>query len=85
MNSRARERMLQLLADQVTEGLDAEHVHELNRLLAMDLDCDAHAYERAAAAADIAMAPAIGDLMPAELRDRLLMDAGRFFGGEAIA
>lgn len=78
MNSCAGERMLQLLADQATEGLDTAAARELSRIREDHSYGDADALERAAAVADLAMSPPVGETMPKALRDRILIDASRF-------
>jgi len=76
--SQNEDRLLQLLADRATEGLDSRAVEELNDLLRSHSSYHAVDLEPAAAAIDIAMTPPPPDPMPAGLRDRVLIEAGRF-------
>lgn len=81
MNSNSaqiNERMLQLLADRATEGLDMGAARELDDLLSSHAHYDESYFEPAAAAIDLAMMPRVPEAMPDKLRDRILTDAGRF-------
>ncbi|MCB9850216.1 MAG: anti-sigma factor [Phycisphaerales bacterium] len=73
------DRLLQLLADRATEGLDFESGAELTRLLVEYPQFDATHFEAAAAAVDLAMSSPPVEPLPRFLRDRVLMDAGRAF------
>ncbi|MCG8409038.1 MAG: anti-sigma factor [Phycisphaerales bacterium] len=75
----AEERLLQLLADRATEGLDTEAVKELDDLLASHAHYDEFHLDSAAAAVDLAMSPPVDAAMPGPLRDRIVTDAERFF------
>lgn len=70
----SRERLLDLLCAQATEGLDAASASELQRLLAEHPDVDAQEFEIAAAAATLAIIDSEGvpAAMPREARDRLV-------------
>jgi hypothetical protein len=70
MASAERKRLDELLLARATEGLDAAEEQELARLLTMERDVDAGAYERAAAAVCLAVLGGRGEL-PAALRARL--------------
>jgi len=74
------ERMQQLLADRATEGLDMGSASELDPWLWSHPNQDVDGFERAAAAINIATLPPITDSLPSTLRDRILCDAGLFFG-----
>lgn len=76
--ARNDEQMLQWLADRATQGLDALDAAEVNDPSAADFSGDAHAFEKAAAAVDLALFPTHAEPLPAGLRDRLLTDAGAF-------
>ena len=78
--ARSEERMLQLLADRATEGLDMFEARELNDWLPSHPDCDEYAFDRAAAAIDLATLPPIIESLPGAIRDRILCDAGLFLG-----
>ncbi|TVQ32376.1 MAG: anti-sigma factor [Phycisphaeraceae bacterium] len=74
-----RDRMLDLLADQVTEGLDAAERKQLDALLATEGEADLEALERTAAELSLALGEPPSqqaDAMPAEVRERL-SKAGR--------
>lgn len=68
------ERLLELLADQATQGLSPDERAEIDRLLKEFEDIDPGSFDRAAAILDQALAPH-GDALPASLRDRLEADA----------
>ena len=72
------ERMLELLADHATRGLDSKTAMELGKLLSLHPDYDASYFEPAAAAIDLAMMPPSSEPLPDGLRDRILSDAVRF-------
>jgi hypothetical protein len=74
------ERLQQLLADRATEGLDAAEASELDLCLASHPNQDEEDFERAAAAISLATLPVVSDSLPSALRDRILFEAGRFFG-----
>lgn len=73
------ERVLELLADRATQGLSAAEQRELEALLARIPGTDDDALDLAAAAADLAMAPA-NLPVPASLRAKLSADAERWIG-----
>ena len=75
-----QERMQQLLADRATEGLDAAEASELDLCLAAHPNQDEEDFERAAAAINLATLPLMADSLPSALRDRIIFEAGRFFG-----
>ena len=74
------ERILQLLADRATEGLDMAAAGELDHWLASHPNQDEDGFERAAAAINLATLPPITESLPRVLRDRILCDAGMFLG-----
>lgn len=74
------DRMQQLLSDRATEGLDAAEASELDLCLASHPAQDEDDFERAAAAINLATLPPVSDSLPSALRDRILFEAGRFFG-----
>jgi hypothetical protein len=78
------DRLLQLLCDRATEGLDHRTAEELNNLLGMYPQYGAAHLEPAAAAIDMAMTPAVTEPLPGILRDRVLIEAGRFLGRQRI-
>lgn len=71
-------KLMQLLADRATEGLDPFSTRELDELIARRPHYESFALERAAAAIDLAMPPACVEALPRSLRDRVLTDAGRY-------
>jgi len=74
------DRMLQLLADRATEGLEWTETAALDEWLAMNPDIDGDAFDRAAAAVALTRAPVGDEVLPPSLRDKLLADAQSFFG-----
>lgn len=83
MNSNAapnKTRMLQLLADRATEGLDMHATKNLNELLSSHPHFGESDFELVAAAINLAMLPPVAEPLPGPLLDRILADAGRFFG-----
>lgn len=78
-----RERLLQLMTDHATEGLEAPEQRILSELLIEHPDVDALELELAAAAIDLAMMNESPAPLPTGLRDRLLTDAGRHFAATA--
>ena len=77
MNRFVEGRLLELLADRVTEGLCPAEAAEL--LGALPQGCsDCREFERAAAAVDLALAPPLAEPLPRALRDRILIGAGRY-------
>jgi anti-sigma-K factor RskA len=64
-------RLDELLADRATQGLSLDDERELDRLLSDAGDVDDEAFDRAAAAADLALGPQRFEPMPAELRDKI--------------
>ena len=75
----SEERLLQLLADHATEGLDAQSAGELNDLLANNPEYDASYLEPVAAALDLAMSARLTEPLPDSLHQRIVADAERFF------
>jgi hypothetical protein len=76
------ERMLQLLADHATEGLDSNSAAELGGLLSLHPEYDESCFEPSVAAIDLAMTPPSSEPLPKRLRGRILMDARRFLETE---
>ncbi|MGD2108956.1 MAG: hypothetical protein PVI86_06145 [Phycisphaerae bacterium] len=75
----SKERMLQLLVDHATDGLDLTSAAELASLLSLYPEYDESCFELPMAAIDLAMMPRSAEPLSKELRDRILLDAGRFF------
>ena len=73
------DRMLQLLADRATEGLQGADAAVLDEWLAMDPGVDADAFERAAAAVALTRTSVGEEALPASLRGKLFADAAAFF------
>ncbi len=77
MNRFVEGRVLELLADSVTEGLCPADATEL--LESFPNGCGKSLeFERAAAAIDLALAPPVTEPLPRALRDRVLIGAGRY-------
>lgn len=74
------QRMFDLLVDRAIEGLEETGNHELEGLLGAFPEQDAEEFDRAAAAVNLAMMGPVGEPLPTELRDRLMIDAGIYFG-----
>jgi len=72
------QRLLELLADRATFGLDAAEQRELRRLLDQNLDFDESCMDRVAAAAHLAMMPADFEPLPPGLRQRIAAGAGEY-------
>ena len=77
MNHSVVGRLLELLADRVTEGYCPTEAAELLRSYP-DGSGEYLEFERAAAAIDLALAPPVVEPLPLALRDRLLIGAGRY-------
>ncbi|HNO78308.1 MAG TPA: anti-sigma factor [Phycisphaerae bacterium] len=77
--ARADERLMQLLADRATEGLDASASIELDALLANHPDCRGDELEWAATLIDIAVMPRAVEPLPSRLRTRVMVDAMEHF------
>lgn len=77
MNRFVEGRLLELLADRVTEELCPTEAAEL---LQSFLDCCGEflEFERAAAAIDLALAPPVVEPLPRALRDRILIGASPY-------
>jgi hypothetical protein len=73
------ERMLQLLADRATEGLDRAEAAALEARLVMNPGVDADALDRTAAAILLTDVSLREGGLPPSLRGRLLADAKSFF------
>ncbi len=70
-------RLLELLADSVTEGLCPAEAAEL--LQALPHGCgECLEFERAAAAIDLALATPVAEPLPRAVRDRILIGANRY-------
>lgn len=78
-----RDRLLELMADHATEGLDANELMVLNSLLMEHPEVNAIGLELAAAAVELAIMPKKQDKLPDGLRDRILTAAGRHVGVRA--
>ncbi len=76
-------KVMQLLADRATEGLDHFSTRELDELIARRPHYESFALERAAAAIDLATLPTRTEALPTALRDRILTEAGRFLATTA--
>ncbi len=75
------DRLYQLLGSHVTEGLTAEERHELDQLeQELGLSDEKQKFELTASALDLAMTKNVDVELPDELRDKLLLKAGEFFG-----
>lgn len=70
-----RDHLLDLLADQATQGLSDVELAELHTLLHGQEDLDGEAVEYTAAAIDLALQPAKLTPMPADLSQRIAQDA----------
>ena len=73
------DRMLQLLADRATEGVDRTDAAALDEWLAMNPGVDADAFERAAAVVALTRISVGGEAFPSSLRGKLFADAEAFF------
>lgn len=74
------DRMMQLLADRATEGLEPADAAALDEWLATNPGLDADAFERAAAVIALTGTSLYERPLPTRLRDTLLADAAAFFG-----
>lgn len=74
------DRMLQLLADRATEGLEGADAAELDEWLATNPGVDAEAFERTAAVVTLTRTSVYEGPLPMSLRGTLLGDAAGFFG-----
>ena len=75
----ADERMLQLLTDRATEGLDRAEAAALDAWLAMNPGVDADVFDRTAAEVALTDGSLRQRDVPPSLRGRLLADAKAFF------
>lgn len=73
-------RMIDLLVERATEGLGESEANELERLLALFPEQNAEEFDLTAAEINLAMMCPASEPLPARLRDRLMMDAGMYFG-----
>ena len=73
------ERMLQLLADRATQGLERAEAVALDAWLARAPDFVADAFERAAAVVSLTSTSVYEEVLPMSLLGRLLADAEAFF------
>jgi hypothetical protein len=78
-DSSSDDRLLGLLADRATEGLDDAQTAALQALLAAHAEMDAAAFERAAAQVAWATMQEHEEPLPTSLRERLLSDARAYF------
>lgn len=78
----SKERLLQLLADHATQGLDSNSGTELAELLSLYAEYDESYFEPSAAAIGLAMMPPSGEPLPQRLRNRIFLDACRFLEPE---
>jgi hypothetical protein len=76
------ERLIQLLADEATEGLSWLQQDELRRLLAVHPEVERKDFELAAATATLAMLEGSVQRLPHRVRAKLLANATRFFFDE---
>lgn len=72
------DRMLQLLADRATEGVEGTDAAALDEWLAMNPGVDADAFERAAAVVALTRTSADKEALPMWLRGKLFADAEAF-------
>jgi len=77
--SRGDERLMQLLADETTEGLSWLQQDELEHLLAVHPEVGPEELERAAATATLAMIGSSVHHLPQPMRAELLSNASGFF------
>ena|GEM_PF-3294541 len=73
------DRMLQLLADRATEGVEGADAAALDEWLAMNPDIDGDAFERAAAVVVLTGTSVGKEALPTSLRGRLFAEAEVFF------
>ena len=73
------DRMLQLLADRATEGLDGAEAATLEAWLAMNPGVDADAFDRTAAVVALTDVSLRERDLPTSLRGRLVANAKAFF------
>jgi hypothetical protein len=73
--SEPMDRLDELLADRALEGLSPEEQRELDLLLSKSSDVDAEAFDRTAAAIDLALGEQRFEPMPARLRERVAASA----------
>lgn len=73
-----KERLLELLADEVLDGLTAEESAELERLRATEPGLDPLEFERAAAAAHVAFLENAAQSLPEETRQKLLKTGAKW-------
>ena len=75
------DRMLQLLADRATEGVERADAAALNEWLAINPGVDADAFERAAAVVALTSTSVDEEALPTSLRGKLFANAETFFAG----
>ncbi len=80
--ARADDRLLQLLADRATEGLDASATMELDTLLENQSHYRGDELDWTATVLDLAATPCATGPLPTALRDRIMAGAVDFFGAE---
>jgi len=78
------ERLLDLLADRATQGLDEAEARELDRLLAENPDVDPASFDFACAAAYLAMNGPEVEEMPASLREKVARAARQRIGAQPV-
>lgn len=79
MDKKSRDRLLSLLADRATEGLDAASAAELATLASTHPDVDLDALDRLAAMIDVAMAGPPRHRLRRSFKAKILAGANRFF------
>ena len=72
------DRLMQLLADHSTEGLDVVTHGEMQDLLREHPELSSDHFELAAASIDLAWSPPADVTLPASLRERIIADAGQY-------
>lgn len=82
-----KNRLLELLSDQATQGLDITELSEMDRLLAeAGMKDESKHFELSAAAMDLASNSYEADFeLPGELRDKVLIGAGEFLNKSSVS
>ncbi len=81
----APERLIDLLADRATEGLDARESQELNGLLADHPSVDPNELDWVAAMVDLSLTSQDFEPMPTGLRDQVILRAEHYFNETGAA